>query len=97
MNFDLGVIPFSRYGSYFAFSQITERFRATNVSPGLYLRTVHGDAISGEIVRIELTKEASSIPFEIKASPEKLRLEAKEGYVEICIPEPKIIRFKVKG
>lgn len=97
MNFDLRVVPFSRYGSYFAFSQITERFRATNVSPGLYLRTVHGDAISKEIASIELTKEDFSIPFEIKASPERLRLEAKEGYIEICIPEPKIIRFKGEG
>jgi len=97
MDFNLGQVPFSRYGSYFAISQITERFRATNVPPGLYLRTVHGDAYQKEIIQIELIKEDSSIPFEVKASPERLRLEAKEGYVEICIPEPKVVRFKGKG
>jgi len=97
MNFHLEQVPFSRYGSYFAISQMTERFRATNASPGVYLRTIHGDALQKEIIQIELIKEDSSIPFEIKASPERLRLEAKEGYIEICIPEPEVIRFKGKG
>ncbi|MGC8971226.1 MAG: amylo-alpha-1,6-glucosidase [bacterium] len=97
MNFNLEQVPFSRYGSYFAFSKITEHFRLTSVPPGLYLRTVHGDAMSKEMMTIDLIKGDSSVPFEIKASPEKLRLEAKEGYVEICIPEPKIIRFKGEG
>ena len=97
MNFNLGQVPFSRYGSYFAISQITEGFRATSVPPGVYLRTVHGDAYQKEILQIELIKGDSSIPFEIKASPERLRLEAEEGYVEICIPEPKVVRFKGKG
>lgn len=97
MNFNLGQVPFSRYGSYFAISQITEGFRATSAPPGVYLRTVHGDAYQKEILQIELIKGDSSIPFEIKASPERLRLEAEEGYVEICIPEPKVVRFKGKG
>jgi len=97
MNFNLGQVPFSRYGSYFAISQITEGFRATSVPPGVYLRTVHGDAYQKEILQIELIKGDSSIPFEIKDSPERLRLEAEEGYVEICIPEPKVVRFKGKG
>jgi len=94
MNLNLEQVPFSRYGSYFAFSQITERFRSTNVLPGLYLRTVHGDAMLRDTLQIELTKENRSISFEIKATAEKLRLESKEGYVEICIPEPKVVRFK---
>ena len=97
MNFNLGQVPFSRYGSYFSISQITEGFRATSAPPGVYLRTVHGDAYQKEILQIELIKGDSSIPFEIKASPERLRLEAEEGYVEICIPEPKVVRFKGKG
>jgi putative isomerase len=97
MNFNLGQVSFSRHGSYFAISQITEGFRATSVPPGVYLRTVHGDAYQKEILQIELIKGDSSIPFEIKASPERLRLEAEEGYVEICIPEPKVVRFKGKG
>lgn len=97
MNFDLDVVPFSRYGSYFAISKITERFRLTNVSPGLYLRTLHGDAMSKEIIRIELISDESSIPFEAKASPEKLRLESEKGYIEICIPKSKVVRFRGKG
>jgi len=97
MNFNLGQVPFSRYGSYFSISQITEGFRATSAPPGVYLRTVHGDAYQKEILQIELIKGDSSIPFEIKDSPERLRLEAEEGYVEICIPEPKVVRFKGKG
>lgn len=98
MNFNLEEVPFSRYGSYFAFSQVTENFRSTNASPGLYLRTVHGDAISTkEILQLELIKEESSVPFEIKTSPEKLQLCSEYGYVEICIPEPKIIKIRGKG
>jgi len=97
MNFDLEQVPFSRYGSYFAFSRITERFRSTNTPPGLYLRTLHGDAVLKETLKIDLTKEELPIPFEIKVVPEKLRLESKEGYIEICISEPEIIRFRGKG
>lgn len=97
MNFNIEMVPFSRYGSYFAISRITERFRSTNVSQGLYLRTLHGDAMSKEIMKIELIDGESPIPFEVKASPERLRLESEKGYVDVCIPEPKVIRFKGKG
>jgi hypothetical protein len=41
MNFDLRHVPFSRYGSYLAFSYLEEpRARPA----GLYMRTLHGDA-----------------------------------------------------
>jgi hypothetical protein len=41
LNFDLRSIPFSRYSSYLAFSELG----ATETHPAsLFLRTIHGDA-----------------------------------------------------
>jgi len=81
MEFDLRQVPFSRCGSYFAFSLLSDSFRGTNAGQGLYLRTVHGDAPSREIMLVELTDQNLPVPFEIKAAPEMLRLEAADGYV----------------
>ena len=97
MNLNLKEVPFSRCGSYFAFSLISESVRGTKAKPVLYLRTIHGDAQSRQIMLVEVTDGNVPVPFEIKAKPELLRLEAVEGYVEISIPEPKVIRVRGQG
>lgn len=97
MNFNLEQVPFSRCGSYMAFSWLSERFRGVNAKEGLYLRTVHGDAVSKDIMLVELTDGGRPIPFEIKAMPELLRLEAADGYVEICIATSTVIRIRGCG
>jgi glycogen debranching enzyme len=92
MNFDLSLIPFSRYGSYITISYFKEtRF----IEEGLYIRSVHGgDDALGNIFRIELVHLGESISFKQIASPSILRLESEKGYVEICICEPHLIRAR---
>jgi hypothetical protein len=43
MNFDLRYVPFSRYGSYFAFSRLE---RTPQRPAGLCLRALHGDGLA---------------------------------------------------
>ncbi|MFE7030031.1 amylo-alpha-1,6-glucosidase [Streptomyces sp. NPDC057621] len=49
LDIDLGTTPFSRRGSYFAVSRVTDQ-----QDGGVYLRTVRGDARHREIVRLLL-------------------------------------------
>jgi glycogen debranching enzyme len=98
MNFDLRYVPFSRYGSYLAFSC----FDARGDEPGgLYLRTVHGGfnigALGGQIARVELLSGALPVPFSVEATPACLRLKGEAGQLEICLPEPSVIRLRGTG
>ncbi|GAG29106.1 unnamed protein product, partial [marine sediment metagenome] len=73
MNFDLRHVPFSRYGSYFVLSRMG---RAPGRAAGLYLRTVHGDARTQGIFRVELLAGGKRLPVTEIASPGRLRLQA---------------------
>ncbi len=94
MNFDLKVVPFSRYGSYIAFSHLSQ---AGDRPAGLYLRSVHGDATRREVFRLELLHGQVPVELDEVATPACLRLEAEGGYVEICIAEPKVVRMRGAG
>jgi len=99
MQFDVRFVPFSRYGSYIAFSHV----EGSDERPdGLYMRTVHGcgwhAGVLHAIFRVELLQGGASVSFEEIASPTRLRLEADEGsYAEICIAEPKVVRIRGVG
>lgn len=93
MIFDLNKVPFSRYGSYFAFSHF-RRLPPGVSSNDLYLRTVHGDEATLPLFRLDLVKEGKTVPFKEISSPSLLRLEADDGYAEICISEPDVIRIR---
>ena len=98
MNFNLKIIPFSRYGSYMVFSYLPP---AATRQEGLYLRTVRGPALSTrprqETFRIQLTQAGQPVPFQIVTSPTLLRLENDNGFGVICIPEPNVVRIKCVG
>lgn len=98
MSFDLRYVPFSRYGSYLAFSYFTG---AGTQPAGLYLRTTHGGfnigARGGQIARIELLSNQVPVPFRVTAVPSCLRLESEAGDLEICLPEPNVIRLRGVG
>jgi glycogen debranching enzyme len=103
MNLDLATVPFSRYGSYLAFSFLRQPHAVPLLGPsqalpeGVYLRTVRGDTFSREILRLELLQGQTPIPYTVHATPSCLRLEAQVGHVEICISEPKVIRIRGTG
>jgi glycogen debranching enzyme len=98
MNFDLTAVPFSRLGSYIAFSQLEA---TENREEGLYLRSIHGESPHPdnlqEVFKVELLLEGKEIPFTATASASVLRLDAEEGFVEICIQRSKLVRVRGKG
>ncbi len=99
MNIDIQAIPFSRYGSYIAFSRLPS---VKGREEGVYLRTIRGPADLNPnpfqaIFRIELLQEGELVPYKEIASPTLLRLEADGGYAEICIPEPSVVRIRSAG
>lgn len=96
MNFDLRTVPFSRYGSFWAISELSARGER---DAGLYLRSIRGgDERTGELFRIELVRDGKPVAFKAQATPALLRLEAEGGgIVELCLPEPGEVRVRGQG
>jgi hypothetical protein len=99
MNFDISKIPFTRYGSYLAFSILPE---SSDRKTGLYLRSVRGPATGGrpmqELLFMELLADGESIPFETSAAGHRLRLSAGNGrQAEACFEAADSIRFRLNG
>ena len=93
IKLDLRKVPFSRYGSYMAFSHLP---RGRIGEDGLYLRSVHG-GVRQEVFRVELLREGTAIPFTELATPTLLKLESGSGFVEMCFAEPYLLRIRVHG
>jgi glycogen debranching enzyme len=95
VNFDIRTIPFSRYGSFLVFSNISGR---NGIKDGLYLRNIRGgDEDLGLVFLIELTYLGKTIPYEEIATPDLLKLKTNHGMVEICIPDYDVIRIRSKN
>jgi len=94
VQFDISKVPFSRYGSYVAFSHLKE---SNDSLEGLYLRILHGAIARKELFRVELLHGRNPIAFQEVATPTLLRLVAAEGYAEICIAEPKVVVIRGVG
>jgi glycogen debranching enzyme len=101
MNLDLALVPFSRHGSYIAFSRLAG---TDDRREGLYVRSVHRRGYPGvsvdrmrPIARVELVRDGAPVPFTEQASPTLLHLETDGGHVEICIPEPNVVRARGVG
>jgi len=61
------------------------------------LRTMHGNAHNPEVFVMRLTKGRREVAFERVVSPSVLRMQAKRGHAEICIPEPRLLRVHGHG
>jgi len=95
---DLTQVPFSRAGSYLAFSLRDPAAAPTwEQRPGdaLYLRTVRGDRESDRVFRLDtLAPNGGPTPFRVEAAPHRLRLHAGAGVVDICLPRPGVVRLR---
>lgn len=95
MRFNVEQVPFSRYGSFLVISWLPGKGPRRE---GLYLRSVRGgDHDIGAVFRIELICGARSVPFETTATPTKVCLVGEEGFVEFCMPDPKVLRVRGEG
>ena len=93
--FDLREVPFSRAGSYLAFSILPD---APDRSGGLFLRTVRaGAGPSGALFRIGLLRDGALVPFIPRAGAATLLLYGGDCDVAICMPDAGTIRFRGRG
>jgi putative isomerase len=94
VNINLQHVPFSRYGSYLACSYLAG---AGSRPEGLYLRTLHRNALRYEILRIELISQGHSLPYQLETTPECLALEGGSGRLELCIAGEDLVRLRCRG
>ena len=96
-DLDIAAIPFSRSGSYIAFSRLEgPRHARRGIPEGVWMRCVHGDA-AYEVMLFELVEGGALVPCEMKTTVSALTLQGPTGRAEICIPTPDTIRVRVRG
>jgi hypothetical protein len=108
-TFDIAKVPFSRFGSYMAFSMLTDPHRRIPMSglyapagvPGLYLRNLRGGSgltdLEHPVFRIELVKNGSLVHFTVNATPTSMELRTPAGEAEFYFDAVDRIRFRARG
>jgi putative isomerase len=94
IQFGISKAPFSRYGSYMAFSHVRQ---SEGLPEGVYLRNLHGGVNRREVFRLEVLQGQNPVAFQELATPTSLRLKANRGEVELIFAEPSVIRFRSKN
>jgi putative isomerase len=94
INFDLNQVPFSRYGSFLAFSVLDGHM---NGKRDLFLCSVIENIPNREILRLEVTYNGKAIPFDVKGAPEVLSLVTSRGCVKICMIGSGSVRISGTG
>ncbi len=93
----LDALPFSRFGSYHAFSILAHGASSTGESQeGLWLRCVHGDA-EPCVMRLSVLKDGEPVPCSYETRPAELRMITGAGIVRICISEPDEMLIRMEG
>lgn len=95
---DIARIPFSRSGSYIAFSRLGQfQWKEMTFPAGIWMRSVHGDG-AYELMHFDLIQDGVPIPCSTHASASMLTLQASsEGYVQIIIPSESTVRVRICG
>lgn len=90
---NIAEVPFSRYGSYFAFTYDTKQQQ-------LLLRDVHGgDEAPSTLFTMELVKGGEAVPYELEATETRLRIVHKghpSEYAELCIGDEDIVQGRAQ-
>lgn len=98
MELDLSRLPFTRFGSYLAFSLLDA---GAAYGTGLYLRSVRGPATGGrplqEVLRLDPVRAGQALSFQVRATFTQLTLTCPDGQAEICFPSPQTIRIRLRG
>jgi len=99
-SLNLQQVPFSRFGSYMAFSMFDGRggrAEIPSIPAGLYFRTIRGNAAQRELFRVELIRNGNPLPMTVHASPASLILKADGAQATLVFPEPDVLRMRVEG
>lgn len=84
MKTNLEVLPFSRAGSYMVLSELNGKFHKVGQAKGLYLRTVHGHAMTPLIAQVIPTKNGIPVKYSSSIEHAALFLKIDGGFIEIC-------------
>lgn len=96
-SIDIAALPFSRFGSYIAFSRLEgERHARSGLPDGIWLRSVHGAAVY-EVMLLELILNGRPVPCEVRRTASVLTLQTPGACVDICIPTPDTVRIRTRG
>jgi len=90
MEFDIGAVPFSRFGSYMALNVVPPTWRPR----GLILRTMHGVFGSREVFQVVPVCGEKELSYRITATPAVTTLKTDGGQVEICFAGPDLLRVR---
>lgn len=95
--FDVSLIPFSFPGSYMAVSYLNGGFHGAENEEGLYLRTIHSDAIHPEVCRLEMLANGKAIPCTYDEKPDELVMKSECGAISLCFMDEKTLLIKGTG
>ncbi|MEQ8671749.1 MAG: trehalase family glycosidase [Aggregatilineales bacterium] len=89
LSFNLREVPFSRYGSYIAFSW----------TDGLLMRTIRGglDSTSTLLTLALVNDDHYPVLFDVKATPSHLHLHCEDGFVELVISDSNRVLVRGRG
>lgn len=94
MKMNIADIPFSRYGSYFAFS-------LDRKTGQLLLRDLHGgDEAPSSIFEVQLVQDGVPVDYELDVTETRLRLLHRahpQRWAELCISDEDVIRGRLEG
>lgn len=96
MDFNLSLVPFSRYNSFFTFSKFHEQSNDT-ISKKVFIRKVTSALSNKKIFKIDLIYNNEVVSYTEKCSPYSLKLISDRGFVEFIISDENTIRFRGAG
>ncbi|WP_246852710.1 amylo-alpha-1,6-glucosidase [Naasia sp. SYSU D00948] len=94
MPYDLRHVPFSAAGSYLALSYLSGH---DQVSSTVSLRTVRGGVQHRELLELHPLVAGAEASAEAEFTPERLRLRAGEGDIEVRFADPSVLRLAASG
>ncbi len=102
MLIDIKKIPFSKYGSYLAISDLPDDFEMfgmpVGIAGGLYLKTVRGDTMMNPIVgRLLPLEDGKPISYEYEVNEAVLKIKTDRGIIRITYADSKTLLIEGIG
>ena len=94
MKADLRTLPFSRKGSYLVISELDSNWNGCGNEAGLYLRTVHGSAMTPLVARIQPDWQEKAAGYSAEIRQAALQLDSESGRIEICFDDPETMLIR---
>ncbi len=86
--------PYSRRGSWLCVRPCKD---LPNLQDGLYVRSVHADALPSEMLLFEPLLDGQVLDYAIEADVRSVRMKTVHGAVDLCLTEPDVLRFRSQG